>query len=68
MAVNEYLIKRRLARCVDDLLSPMAASRTITEIAHSNGFKTSAHFSRRFAECYGRSPSEVRQSGLSRGE
>lgn len=63
MTVNEYLIKRRLARCRDDLLSPMAASRTITEIAHSHGFKTSAHFSRRFSEAYGRSQREVRQSG-----
>lgn len=68
MTVNEYLIKRRLARCMDDLLGPMASTRTITEIAHSNGFKTSAHFSRRFVEAYGRSPREVRRSGLSRGQ
>ena len=65
MTVNEYLIKRRLARCMDDLLSPMAASRTITEIAHSNGFKTSAHFSRRFAEAYGRTPRQVKLGELS---
>ncbi len=64
LTVNEYLIKRRLARCMDDLLSPRAAACTITEIALSNGFKTSAHFSRRFVEAYGRSPSEVRRSGL----
>lgn len=63
MTVNEYLIKRRLARCMDELLSPMAASRTITEIAHSNGFKTSAHFSRRFAETYGRTPRDVKRVG-----
>ncbi|MCY4666123.1 MAG: helix-turn-helix domain-containing protein [Acidimicrobiaceae bacterium] len=57
-------MKRRLARCMDELLSPMAAGRTITEIAHSNGFKTSAHFSRRFAEAYGRSPKEIKRIGL----
>ena len=68
MTVTEYLIKRRLARCMDELLSPMAAGRTITEIAHSNGFKTSAHFSRRFAEAYGRSPIEVKRTGLPGGE
>ncbi len=63
MTVNEYLIKRRLARCMDELLSPMAANRTITEIAHSNGFKTSAHFSRRFAEAYGQAPRDVKRVG-----
>lgn len=63
LTVNEYLIKRRLARCMDELLSPMAANRTITEIAHSNGFKTSAHFSRRFAEAYGRAPRDVKRAG-----
>ena len=68
MTVNEYLIKRRLARCMDDLLGPMGAKRTITEIAHSNGFKTSAHFSRRFTEAYGRSPREVKQAGSTRGQ
>ena len=65
VSVNQYLIKRRLARCMDDLLSPRAASRTIAEIAHSNGFKTSAHFSRCFTEAYGQPPREVRRSGLS---
>ncbi|MCY4665373.1 MAG: helix-turn-helix domain-containing protein [Acidimicrobiaceae bacterium] len=68
MTVNEYLIKRRLARCMDDLLGPIGAKRTITEIAHSNGFKTSAHFSRRFTEAYGRSPREVKQAGSTRGQ
>ena len=64
VTVGEYLIRRRLARCMDDLLSPVLGSRTITEIAHSHGFKTSAHFTRRFTEAYGRPPGEVRQNGL----
>ncbi len=64
VTVNQYLIRRRLARCMDDLLSPQAASRTIAEIAHSNGFKTSAHFSRRFIEAYGQTPREVRRRRL----
>ena len=65
LSVSDHLIKRRLARCMDDLLSPIATSRTITEIALSHGFKTSAHFSRRFTEAYGRSPREVKHSGPS---
>ena len=60
-SVNQYVIRRRLARCMDELLSPRAASRTIAEIAHSNGFKTSAHFSRRFIEAYGRTPRDVKR-------
>ena len=60
MTVNRYLIKRRLTRCHDDLLNPHNASRTITEIALMNGFKTSAHFSRSFTEAYGATPTEAR--------
>ena len=60
MTVNRYLIKRRLARCHDDLLSRRCASRTITEIALTHGFKTAAHFSRCFSETYGTTPSSVR--------
>ncbi|MDE0608032.1 MAG: helix-turn-helix domain-containing protein [Acidimicrobiaceae bacterium] len=63
MTVNRYLIKRRLARCHDDLLSPHIGSRTITDIAHTHGFKTSAHFSRCFSDAYGISPSEIKRRG-----
>ena len=41
---------------MDELVNPQQASRTITEIAHSHGFKTAAHFSRCFAEAYGCAP------------
>lgn len=61
ISVYRYLIKRRLLRCHDDLTNPQMASRSITEIAHGNGFKTSAHFSRCFSEAYGTTPSEVRR-------
>lgn len=66
MTMNEYLIKRRLARCRDDLLSPSTAASTITEIAHRNGFKTSAHFWSRFTQAYGISPKQVKQAGSTR--
>lgn len=61
MSVYRYLIKRRLLRCHDDLTNPQLAARTITDIAHRNGFKSSAHFSRCFSEAYGNTPSEIRR-------
>ena len=64
VTVNRYLIKRRLARCHDDLLNPNLASRTITEIAFRHGFKNSAHFSRSFAAAYGTTPTEIRRQAL----
>ena len=62
--ISEYVIRRRLARCMDDLMSPGSAGRTITEIALGHGFKTLAHFTRRFTETYGSPPSEVRRNGF----
>lgn len=59
--VGRAVLNRRLARCMDDLVSPSTARRTITEIALSHGFKTSAHFSRCFSDAYGMTPSEARQ-------
>ena len=63
--VNKYLIKRRLARCMDDLISPSMQGRTVTEIAMARGFKTASHFSRLFAETYGVTPSDARSAGVS---
>lgn len=64
ISVGEYLIKRRLSRCLEELLSPPSATKTITEIALKHGFKSAAHFTRRFSEAYGRCPSDVRRNGL----
>ena len=63
-SVSKYLITRRLARCMDDLISPHLRNRTVTEIATSHGFKTASHFSRVFTETYGITPSEARRAGL----
>ena len=63
VSVNKYIITRRLARCMDDLVSPYASSLTITEVAMKHGFKTVSHFSRCFSEAYGTTPSEARRSG-----
>lgn len=62
--VNRYLINRRLARCRDDLMGPLSAGHTVTEIAMNHGFKTVSHFSRCFTETYGQTPSEVRRLGM----
>lgn len=64
VTVNKYLITRRLARCMDDLVSTHGAGLTITDVAMKHGFKTVSHFSRCFSEAYGRTPSEARQAGL----
>ena len=59
-SVTKFVFSRRLARCYDDLVSPAKAHLSVTDIAHAHGFKTAAHFARRFAEAYGTNPSAVR--------
>lgn len=59
--VTKYVITRRLARCMDDLVGTQHADRTVTEIAMAHGFKTASHFSRVFTEAYGVTPSEARR-------
>ncbi len=63
-SVNRYIMSRRLARSMDELVSPAHTSRSITDIAMSHGFKTAAHFSRSFSEAYGITPSDARKGGF----
>lgn len=58
--VQQYVIRERLLRCRRDLQNPCMRDRTITEIAYACGFQSSTHFSRRFKEAFGVSPSEFR--------
>ncbi|WP_420625538.1 helix-turn-helix domain-containing protein [Candidatus Poriferisodalis sp.] len=60
-SVSNYMFSRRIAKCYTDLVDPSKMHLSITDIAHSRGFKTIAHFSRRFSEAYGRSPSAIRR-------
>jgi AraC-like DNA-binding protein len=53
---------RRLERCREDLVSPLHAQLSISEIAFRWGFNDAAHFSRSFREKFGQSPREFRQS------
>jgi AraC-like DNA-binding protein len=60
ISVLQYVIRERLLRCRRELLNPVMAKRTITEIAYSWGFQNSTHFSRRFKGEFGVSPHELR--------
>lgn len=55
-SLAEYVIMLRLARCKQDLGNPLMVSRSLTEVAFSWGFQSSAHFSRRFKSEFGVSP------------
>jgi AraC-like DNA-binding protein len=63
--VLQYVIKERLVRCRRELLNPVMAHRTITDIAFSWGFQNSTHFSRRFKDEFGLSPHEFRNEACS---
>ena len=56
--VSRHLWERRLQRAAERLRHPMPAS--ITEIAHSVGFKDTSHFSRSFRKRFGMSPRDWR--------
>jgi len=60
MQYGKYVVEQRLARCRDDLASPIWASLSIERIAYRNGFNDPAHFSRRFRAAFGMSPRDFR--------
>lgn len=57
---SEYLWGVRLEKAHERLTSPEFRASSISEVAFSCGFSSSAHFSRAFRRRYDRSPSEVR--------
>lgn len=60
VSIGRLLWERRLDKCREDLVDPLLAGKSITEIAHSWGFKSSSHFSRTFKDRFGFSPREAR--------
>lgn len=62
LTIAHYILRARIEACMRDLSSPAYAKRTITEIALSWGFNSTAHFSRVFHEHVGASPSDFRRS------
>ncbi len=57
---SDYLRQRRLAACASRLENPAHSKVTITEIALSCGFNSSAYFSTEFRRVYGMSPRRYR--------
>ena len=64
---GEYIMRQRLALCAKDLHNPLMKHRMIAEICFAWGFTNATHFSRRFRQHYGMSPSEYRSQNASTG-
>ena len=58
--VSDWIWSRRLEKARRDLLDPLLARESITQIALACGFGDLAHFSRRFKAAYAMSPREYR--------
>jgi AraC-like DNA-binding protein len=63
--VSEWIWSRRLEKARRDLLDPLLARESITQIALAGGFCDLAHFSRRFKAAYAMTPREYRYLQLS---
>ena len=60
-SLERYIIQRRLEICRRALEDVDQVSSNISEIAFGCGFSDAAHFSRRFNEQFGCSPSQYRR-------
>jgi len=60
-SLERRIFERRLARTRAVLGNPVFDFRSLSEIARSHGFTSLSHFSRRFKEQYGVTPSEYRR-------
>jgi acetamidase/formamidase/AraC-like DNA-binding protein len=58
---SHYVRLRRLERCRSDLINPLYAHLSISDICFRWSFNDSAHFSRAFKEQYGVSPRKYRR-------
>jgi len=61
VSVGDYIWGLRLDQCRDELLHPQSQGKSITEVAFSWGFSSSAHFSTAFKERFGNPPSSYRK-------
>lgn len=57
IGIEKTIIQTRLRAALETILAPEFTQESITSIAVRSGFKDSAHFSRKFREAYGISPS-----------
>jgi AraC-like DNA-binding protein len=60
--VSAYVLRRRLEECARQICNPAWNGHTLTEIAFSWGFNSSAYFTRSFHEQFGTAPGEYRRS------
>lgn len=60
--VAGYLLRERLEAVKRDLLDPMQAGRSITDVAMGRGFNSLPHFSRVFAQRFGTPPGAYRKA------
>lgn len=65
-SVQRYIWQQRLARCREDICNPQLADWSISDIAFHWGFNHSAHFSRRYRDKFGESPTETRMQANSK--
>ena len=65
--VREHLREERLRRAHAMVTSPAFAGLSLSEIAHRNGFRSLAHFSRSFKQRFGDAPGNCRWSPPARG-
>jgi AraC-like DNA-binding protein len=59
-SLERYILSRRLEKCRVALEAPAQAHRTIADIAYAWGFSSASHFSHRFREAFGVTPTEYR--------
>lgn len=60
--VSRYILRRRLEECARQMQTPAWHGHTLTEIAFSWGFNSSAYFTRCFHERFGVAPRDYRRS------
>jgi AraC-like DNA-binding protein len=63
-SLEKYIYERRLERCRKNLINPKLKTMSIAEIAHTNGFTSASHFSRRFKEKHHMTPQNYRKEKL----
>jgi AraC-like DNA-binding protein len=60
ITVSDWIRKRRLEECRNDLSSPVFSQEPVANIALRHGFLDAAHFSRLFRRTFGETPSGFR--------
>lgn len=60
-SLDRYIWQARLERCQAALQSPGALRKSVSEVAYTWGFNSSAHFCRLFKSQYGLSPTDFRR-------